>query len=194
MNLEHVNRLFFSNCPVFSALDFFFSILVRSYGTEDRETQYAIPPQEEIFNYILFRGSDIKDIRVVNNVSRVPNDPAIMRMELSNKMSQQSFQPQFPTMPVMGHEHVAPFGNQGAGVGSGYNSLGGLGNLGGVPRGQLPPGLPSSSGGPFVQQQQQQPQQHAQQNKTKQPSELFHGYHDNNPTSAVEHSNQGATV
>lgn len=142
---------------------------VRSYGTEDRETQYQIPPQEEIFNYILFRGSDIKDIRVVNNVSRVPNDPAIMRMELSNKMSQQNFQPQFP-MPGMGHEHVAPFANQG-GVGP-YNSLGGLGNMGGLPRGQLPPGVPSSSGGPFVQQQQQQQQsqQQLQQQQPQQPS------------------------
>lgn len=153
---------------------FLFCNLVRSHGTEEREAQYPIPPQEEIFNYILFRGSDIKDIRVVNNVPRVPNDPAIMRMELSNKMSQQNFQPQFP-MPVMGHEHVAPFSNQGSGAGpAAYNSMGGLGNLSGLPRSQLPPGVASSSAGPFVQhQQQQQPsqtQQQQQQQQTQPPS------------------------
>lgn len=86
---------------------------MRSYGTEDREVHLAIPPQEEIFDYILFRGSDIKDIRVVNNVPRVPNDPAIMQMHVSNPMCQPNFQPQFP-MPVMPHvgggQHpVGPF-------------------------------------------------------------------------------------
>lgn len=60
----------------------FFLYAVRSYGTEDRDAQFAIPPQEEIFDYILFRGSDIKDIRVVNNIPRVPNDPAIMQMHM----------------------------------------------------------------------------------------------------------------
>lgn len=86
---------------------------MRSYGTEDREVQYAIPPQEEIFDYILFRGSDIKDIRVVNNVPRVPNDPAIMQMHVSNQMGQPNFQPQFPmpVMPHVGNQHpVGPFG------------------------------------------------------------------------------------
>lgn len=54
---------------------------VRSYGTEDRDTQYPIHPQNQIYEYILFRGSDIKDIRVINSVP-VPNDPAIMQMHL----------------------------------------------------------------------------------------------------------------
>lgn len=79
--------------------------------------QFAIPPQEEIFDYILFRGSDIKDIRVVNNVPRVPNDPAIMQMHVSNQMGQPNFQPQFP-MPVMPHvggQHpVGPFSGNAA--------------------------------------------------------------------------------
>lgn len=34
-----------------------------------------------MYEYILFRGSDIKDIRVINSVP-VPNDPAIMQMHL----------------------------------------------------------------------------------------------------------------
>lgn len=59
------------------------SLTVRSFGTEDRETQYPVAPQNQIYDYILFRGSDIKDIRVVNNVGplqNVPNDPAIVQV------------------------------------------------------------------------------------------------------------------
>lgn len=61
---------------------------VRSFGTEDRETAYPIMPQPTVYDYILFRGSDIKDIRVVNNVT-IPNDPAIMQMQMNQ-------QPGFP--------------------------------------------------------------------------------------------------
>jgi len=53
---------------------------VRSFGTEDRETQLPVAPQNQVYEYILFRGSDIKDIRVVNNVSSIPNDPAIVQV------------------------------------------------------------------------------------------------------------------
>ncbi|XP_037904987.1 protein LSM14 homolog A isoform X7 [Hermetia illucens] len=79
---------------------------VRSFGTEDRETQYPIAPQSQIYDYILFRGSDIKDIRVVNNGMPHPNDPAIMQMQLPNG---QPLIPHFPTIPSMG----APLGNYG---------------------------------------------------------------------------------
>lgn len=55
---------------------------VRSFGTEERETQCRVGPQNQVYDYILFRGSDIKDIRVVDNVAPVPNDPAIMQMSV----------------------------------------------------------------------------------------------------------------
>lgn len=55
---------------------------MRSFGTEDRETQYPVAPQTQVYDYILFRGSDIKDIRVLNNVPSLPNDPAIMQMSV----------------------------------------------------------------------------------------------------------------
>lgn len=85
---------------------------------------------------------------------RIPNDPAIVRMELSNKMSQQDSQAQFP-WPVMAQAHVAPIANQVTGVGPGeYNSLGGLVDSVGVPRGQMPQGAPSSWRGQFVLPQQ----------------------------------------
>lgn len=86
---------------------------VRSFGTEDRETQYPILPQPTIYDYILFRGSDIKDIRVVNNVA-IPNDPAIMQMHLPpNQMvpqQQQQFQQQgYGGMPGgSGGQHMGP--------------------------------------------------------------------------------------
>lgn len=53
---------------------------MRSFGTEDRETQLPVAPQNQVYEYILFRGSDIKDIRVVNNVNSIPNDPAIVQV------------------------------------------------------------------------------------------------------------------
>lgn len=56
---------------------------MRSFGTEDRETQLPVAPQNQVYEYILFRGSDIKDIRVVNNVSSIPNDPAIVQVIIS---------------------------------------------------------------------------------------------------------------
>lgn len=100
-------------------------IAVRSFGTEDRETAYPILPQPTVYDYILFRGSDIKDIRVVNNVA-IPNDPAIMQMQLP---PQQNFAPQnFP--------HGAPPMNFAA-----FNQM--QGNMG------------SSQMGPGMQQQQQ---------------------------------------
>lgn len=55
---------------------------MRSFGTEDREAQFPVAPQSQVYEYILFRGSDIKDIRVLNNVPSLPNDPAIMQMSV----------------------------------------------------------------------------------------------------------------
>lgn len=103
---------------------------VRSFGTEDRETQYPVAPQNQVYDYILFRGSDIKDIRVVNNVSTLPNDPAIMQLSVPPSLGQQSYQPQGFSHPVLG-----PMGPQ---MGQYNNPYGGLGNMGGLPSGMAP--------------------------------------------------------
>lgn len=54
-------------------------ISVQSFGTEDRPTEFKVPAQNQIYNYILFRGSDIKDIKVIT--PQIPlNDPAIVQV------------------------------------------------------------------------------------------------------------------
>uniref|UniRef100_U5EYV6 Putative trailer hitch n=1 Tax=Corethrella appendiculata TaxID=1370023 RepID=U5EYV6_9DIPT len=116
---------------------------VKSFGTEDRETQFPIAPQNQCYDYILFRGSDIKDIRVINNCS-VPNDPAIMQMHLPPQQKMvppNQFQPppgpgpNGPSfmLPQMGHQLGGPppplgpfggFGNAAPGGPSGMSNIG----------------------------------------------------------------------
>ncbi|KAJ8715941.1 hypothetical protein PYW08_013226 [Mythimna loreyi] len=78
---------------------------VRSFGTEDRETQYPVAPQSQVYDYILFRGSDIKDIRVMTNAPSLPNDPAIMQMSVPPTLGAGSAPGQFTGQynhPVVG--------------------------------------------------------------------------------------------
>lgn len=62
---------------------------MRSYGTEGRrgKPEDEIPPSNNVFEYVVFRGSDIKDLQVFEAPTRqpppqssasVPNDPAIV--------------------------------------------------------------------------------------------------------------------
>ncbi|KAL1864838.1 hypothetical protein VTK73DRAFT_5618 [Phialemonium thermophilum] len=61
---------------------------VKSFGTEGRKgrPEEEVPPSDEIYEYVIFRGTDVKDLRIEEGPSAVkenkppamPNDPAIV--------------------------------------------------------------------------------------------------------------------
>jgi protein LSM14 len=58
---------------------------VRSFGTEGRRGGEEISPSDQVYEYIVFRGSDVKDLRIEehpgikeNKPPAVPDDPAIV--------------------------------------------------------------------------------------------------------------------
>jgi hypothetical protein len=64
---------------------------VSSFGTESRKTdpKEIIPPSDSVYEYIVFRGSDVKDLRIEeapaareNIPPQVPNDPAILGVSI----------------------------------------------------------------------------------------------------------------
>ncbi|CAL1274319.1 unnamed protein product [Larinioides sclopetarius] len=55
---------------------------VKSFGTEDRPTDRPVLPRDEVYEYIIFRASDIKDLHVCEPPKShhgLPHDPAIVQ-------------------------------------------------------------------------------------------------------------------
>ena len=56
---------------------------VKSFGTEDRVSDNVVPERNEIYEYIVFRGSDIDDLHVSEGPKsrgQVAQDPAIVQV------------------------------------------------------------------------------------------------------------------
>lgn len=50
-----------------------------------------VPPQNNVYDYILFRGSDIRDINIIGGVP-YPHDPAIMQLSAPPSLNHKHFQ------------------------------------------------------------------------------------------------------
>jgi protein LSM14 len=63
-----------------------------SYGTEERRSgDEFFPPSSSLYDYILFRGKDVKDLRIEEEKKDqappqppMPNDPAILGVSLTH--------------------------------------------------------------------------------------------------------------
>ena len=56
-----------------------------SFGTEGRRPGEEVPASDNVYEYIVFRGSDVKDLRIEepappkeNKPPQIPDDPAIL--------------------------------------------------------------------------------------------------------------------
>ena len=64
---------------------------MRSFGTESRPSSKHIPPRSEVYEFIIFRASDIKDLNVSEMPAEEPNsppqDPAILSAVSGNSVN-----------------------------------------------------------------------------------------------------------
>ncbi|KAL8838027.1 MAG: hypothetical protein Q9170_002308 [Blastenia crenularia] len=98
---------------------------VVSWGTEGRDPENEVPPSDTVYEYIVFRGSDVKDLRIEEppkenkppKPPQVPDDPAILgsarrptAAEAVQKQQQQ--EPQASFRQPQKEQGPPPFPNQ----------------------------------------------------------------------------------
>ncbi|KAF8542635.1 Scd6-like Sm domain-containing protein [Trichophaea hybrida] len=153
---------------------------VTSHGTEGRRGgEGEIAGSENVYEYIVFRGSDVKDLRIEEPAQKKPqmpppqlDDPAILGQS-SRPYAQPpapfQHQQQQPPPPMGVPPYYFPHPQQQRGFGpSPYQTSGMFGAYPPPPGGQPPMGMTASGMPPQQQQQQSPPQQPPQQSQQSQ--------------------------
>ncbi|KAM3871782.1 protein LSM14 homolog B [Diretmus argenteus] len=83
---------------------------VKCFGTEGRPTDRPAPPKEDIYEYITFRGSDIKDITLCEpprSRHDLPQDPAIVQSSCGSSSGLYSAQRPFSPLRMPSYNQLA---------------------------------------------------------------------------------------